>query len=136
MNDFHLYWIGIRESELEDTGALFTGSITIFGTGNGNNYAFDKEYHYRYDYNQDSDLLNTFINEKALQILAGDSDARFMLYYPVDIAILSPKVQEHTLYANDIQLTKFLDDKIKTRMWLSEQISMPPFFTVVGQLFI
>lgn len=133
MNDFHLYWIGIRESELEDTGALFTGSITIFGTGNGNNYAFDKEYHYRYDYNQDSDLLNTFINEKALQILAGDLDARFMLYYPIDIAILSPKVQEHTLYANDIQLTKFLDDKIKTRMWLSEQISMPPFFTVVGQ---
>ena len=133
MRDFHLYWIGIRESELKDTGALFTGSITIFGTGNGNNYAFDKEYHYRYDYNQDSDLLSAFINEKALQILTGDSDARFMLYYPVDIAFLSSRVQERTLYANDLQLTKFLDDKIRTRMWLSEQISMPPFFTVTGQ---
>lgn len=133
MQNFHLYWIGIRESELEDTGALFTGSITIFGTGNGNNYAFDKEYHYRYDYNQDSDLLNSFINKKALQILTRDSDARFMLYYQADITILYPKVRKHTLYANDIPLTKFLDDKIKTRMWLNEKISMPPFLTVAGR---
>lgn len=133
MHNFHLYWIGIRESELEDTGTLFTGSITIFGTGIGNNYAFDKEYHYRYDYNQDSDLWDAFINEKALLILAEDSDARFMLYYPVDIAILSPKVQNHTLYANDIQMTKFLDDKIATRMWLNEQIPTPPFFIAAGQ---
>lgn len=133
MQKFHLYWIGIRESELEDTGTLFTGSITIFGTGIGNNYAFDKEYHYRYDYNQDSDLLDAFINEKALLILTKDSEARFMLYYPVDIAILSPKVLEHTLYANDLQMTRFLDDKIATRMWLNEQIPTPPFFTTVGQ---
>lgn len=133
MHDFHLYWIGIRESELKDTGKLFFGSITIFGTGLGNNYAFDKEYHYRYDYNQDSDLLDSFINEKAQLILISDSNARFMLYYPVDISILSPKVLERTLYANDIQMTKFLDDKIKTRMWLNEHISTPPFYTVAGQ---
>ena len=30
-------------------------------------------------------------------------------------------------------MTKFLDDKIATRMWLNEQIPTPPFFTAVGQ---
>lgn len=133
MNGFPLYWIGIRESELEDTGVLFTGSITIFGTGTGSNYAFDKEYNYRYDYNQDSEQWNSFINEKAQLLLSMDPNTKFMLYYPVDISILLPDVAKNTLYANDIHMTKFLDDKIRTRMWLSEHISMPPFTVDEGE---
>ena len=69
MNNHSLYWIGIRESELEDTGSLFEGSITIFGSGKDNNYAFDKEYQFRYDYNEDIELLNVFINQKAEEIV-------------------------------------------------------------------
>lgn len=133
MNKHSLYWIGIRESELEDTGSLFKGSITIFGSGKGNNYAFDKEYLFRYDYNQDLDLLNVFINQKAEMIISNDPDARFMLYYPVDISILSPNVSARTLYTNDISFTKFLDDKIKVRNWLSEHISLPHYTVTKGE---
>ena len=32
-----LYWIGIRESEIEDVCNLFDGSITIFGSGQDGN---------------------------------------------------------------------------------------------------
>lgn len=128
-----LYWIGIRESELEDTGSLFEGSITIFGSGKGNNYAFDKEYLLRYDYNEDLNLLNIFINEKAEIIINKNPDVRFMLYYPADISILSPEVSAKTLYVNDIQITEFLDDKIKTRNWLSEHIPLPHFTVTKGE---
>lgn len=128
-----LYWIGIRESELEDTSSLFEGSITIFGSGKGNNYAFDKEFAIRYDYNEDSDLLNEFINLKAKIILTQDPNARFMLYYPVDIAILDREVASKTLYVNDIQITDFLDDKIKTRNWLIEHIPMPHYCVTFGE---
>ncbi len=133
MNKHSLYWIGIRESELEDTGSLFKGSITIFGSGKGNNYAFDKEYLFRYDYNEDLDLLNVFINQKAEMIISNEPDARFMLYYPVDICILSPNVSARTLYTNDISFTKFLDDKIKVRNWLSEHIPLPHFIVTKGE---
>ena len=133
MNKHPLYWIGIRESELEDTGTLFEGSITIFGSGKRNNNAFDKEYHFRYDYNKDIDLLNEFVNRKAKMIINKNPNARFMLYYPVDISILCPEVAEKTLYVNDIQITEFLDDKIKTRNWLSEHIPMPHFTVTTGK---
>ena len=133
MNNHSLYWIGIRESELEDTGSLFEGSITIFGSGKDNNYAFDKEYQFRYDYNEDIELLNVFINQKAEEIVEKNPDSKFMLYYPVDISILSPNIAAKTLYANDIQITEFLDDKIKTRMWLSEFVPLPPFTIQSGE---
>lgn len=133
MNKHSLYWIGIRESELEDTGSLFKGSITIFGSGKGNNYAFDKEYLFRYDYNEDIDLLNVFINQKAEKIISDEPDARFMLYYPVDISILSPNVSARTLYTNDVRFTEFLDDKIKVRNWLSEHIPLPHFTITKGK---
>lgn len=133
MNKQPLYWIGIRESELEDTGLLFEGSITIFGSGKGNNYAFDKEFSIRYDYNEDSDLLNEFINLKAKIILSQNPNTRFMLYYPVDIVILDREVASKTLYVNDIQITEFLDDKIKTRNWLIEHIPMPHYHVTYGE---
>lgn len=128
-----LYWIGIRESELEDTGSLFEGSITIFGSGKENNYAFDKEYLFRYDYNKDLDLLNIFINQKAKMLINKNPGVRFMLYYPADISILSPEVSEKTLYVNDMQITEFLDDKISTRIWLSEHIPLPHFTVTKGK---
>lgn len=27
----NLYWVGVRQSDIEDTGDLFKGSVTIFG---------------------------------------------------------------------------------------------------------
>ena len=42
-----LFWIGIRESEIMDCNHLFTGSITIFGTGENGNRSFDHSTGYR-----------------------------------------------------------------------------------------
>lgn len=40
----NIYWIGTRESEIYNTGDLFEGSITVFGSNEHSNYSFDKEY--------------------------------------------------------------------------------------------
>lgn len=133
MKNNPLYWIGIRESELEDTDSLYEGSITIFGSGKNQNYAFDKEYQFRYDYNQDIDLLNIFINQKAEMLLKQNPDIRFMLYYPIDITILSPEVSAKTLYVNDLEIIEFLDDKIRTKLWLNEMVPLPPFTIMEGK---
>lgn len=64
-----LFWIGIQESEIENTYNLFEGSITIFGSNSNNNFAFEKKYNKRYDYNQDSELWNEFVNSTVKYIL-------------------------------------------------------------------
>ena len=79
---YSLYWIGIRESEIMQTGMFFKGSITIFGSNNNSNYAFDSTNSWRFDYNQDNEEIIQFINETAIKILEQDPTAKFMLYFP------------------------------------------------------
>ena len=65
----HLYWIGVRESEIRDTNNLFNGSITTYGSNLEGNYAFDKTFNYRYDCNTDNQKWIDFINEKGKLII-------------------------------------------------------------------
>lgn len=130
---FPLFWIGIRESELNDTGNFFTGSITIFGSGHGTNYSFDKDFNYRYDYNQESDLLDTYINQKAMEIIEHYPDSRFMLYYPTDVNILYREILDRIICVNDIDIITLLENKINTRIWLSDIIPIPPYVIEYGE---
>ena len=43
MNNNKIIWIGIQESELQNTNHFFYGSITIFGSGKNGNYSFEKK---------------------------------------------------------------------------------------------
>lgn len=130
---YPLFWIGIRESELNDTGDFFTGSITIFGSGQGTNYSFDKEFNYRYDYNQESDLLDTYINQKAMEIIEQYPNSRFMLYYPTDVTILYKEILDRIICVNDLDIINLLENKIDTRIWLSDIIPVPPYVIEYGE---
>ena len=132
-NKFPLFWIGIRESEIIDTGTLFTGSITIFGSGKGTNYSFDKDYNYRFDYNKEFDNFDLYLNEKALEIIQIYPSCKFLLYYSVDINIVCSEVLERIVCVNDIDIINLLEDKINTRMWLSDLIPLPPFIVEYGE---
>lgn len=128
-----LFWIGIRESELNDTGNFFAGSITIFGSGHGTNYSFDKDFNYRYDYNQESDLLDSYINQKAMEIIEKYPNSRFMLYYPTDVNILYKEILDRIICVNDIDIITLLENKIDTRIWLSDIIPIPPYVIEYGE---
>ena len=66
----HLYWIGVRESEIMCTGDLFVGSISVFGSNIQNNFSFDKEFSWRFDCNIDHSEWIDYINDKVERIYA------------------------------------------------------------------
>ncbi len=132
MNSHDLYWVGIRESELADTNNLFSGSITIFGTGKGNNYSFDKEYNLRFDYNQDNDLWIDFVNKKANMILEKNPEAKFLLYYFSELEMYEENLQKHLIATNALSLITLLDNKLNTREWLKDSVTVPPYATYTG----
>ena len=84
-NKHSLYWIGTRESEILNTGNIFKGSITIFGSNINSNYSFDKTYSWRFNYNFDNDKFIEFVNNTAYTILNHDPTAKFMFYLPDEI---------------------------------------------------
>lgn len=128
-----LYWIGVRESELFGTGNLFSGSITIYGTNKRNNYSFDQTHGLRFNCNYDFEDWITFVNEIASLLIKKDSECKFLLYYPADYPYYSEEVRARVVCLNDSKITSFLENKILTKLWLSNYISTTPFVVISGE---
>lgn len=127
-----LFWIGIRESEISDTGDLFDGSITIFGSDIGNNYSFEKEENIRIDYSDTNTMVINFINNTAKKIIQQYPDCEFLLYYPMEAEDYGSNVSSHATCINNFQLTDLLENKIYTKLWVSKIIPVIPFSTIAG----
>ena len=67
-------WIGRCESELMDSGS-FEGSITIYGSNYGRNFAFLEEYREDYIY----DKFISFVVEKIYMLIKKNDNYRFLL---------------------------------------------------------
>ena len=117
-----LYWIGIRESEIEDVCNLFDGSITIFGSGQDGNRSFEREYKIRYDYNQDHEAWYYFVKRNTQEIIQYDPDCRFMLYDPDEAELYGSEVATRIVCQNPVSLLQLLADKFQTRQWLSDHV--------------
>ncbi len=122
-----LYWIGIRESELQDVHGLFSGSITMFGPGSGTGRSFERERKIRHDYNQDSAEWTEFVSRQAREIIRRDPDSRFMLYAPEEAVYYGPEVSARSVCQNPQSLLELLDDKFRARQWLSEHVPILPY---------
>lgn len=122
-----LYWIGIRESEIEGIGQLFAGSITIFGSGLNRNFAFERETKLRYDYNQDNEAWYSFVKRTALSIIQIDPDCRFMPYDIDEAEQYGLEVSSRIVCRNPESLLQLLSNKFQTRQWLSEYVPILPY---------
>ena len=68
----NIYWVGVRQSDIEDTGDLFKGSITIFGDNLNGNIAYcDKNK--RINHNNEDKECDLFF-EKVLESLCKKDD--------------------------------------------------------------
>lgn len=130
--NYPLYWIGMRESEIRETNGLFTGSITIFGSGKNGNRAFEKSRQLRFDYNNAFADWDKFVSEHAEKILQEAPDCRFMLYEPEELGAYGPAVAEHAVCQNAEPLIELLGDKFKTRQWLKEYAPILPYWMCSG----
>lgn len=132
-NETSLYWIGIRESEILQTGDFFKGSITIFGSNSNTNYAFDNTNLWRFNYNLENEKLIDFVNKTAATILKNEPKAKFMFYLPDEMYEYNYEVQSHTICQNEYELLELLGNKIYCKLWLNDTISVLPYITMTGK---
>lgn len=78
-----LFWVGPRESDIDDTENIFDGAITLFGEEKGNNSsAFCNNYHSRVNHNIIDEDQDNFTVSEVLERLKKDADAKFVFYNP------------------------------------------------------
>lgn len=128
----NIYWIGTRESEICNTGDLFEGSITVFGSNEHNNHSFDKEYMWRFNYNEDNIMFTEFVNNTAKKILILNPSAKFMLYFPNEFSVYSNMIQNNSVCQNPIELLDLLENKIYSKLWIKSTARIIPFITMTG----
>ena len=128
-----IYWIGIRESEIENTHELFSGSITIFGTGEKTNFSFERAHNARFDYNKDYPAWYQFVKDCAQEIIENEPKCVFMLYDPMEINEYGQEVAKRTICQNPESLIEMLDNKFKARQWLSTCVPILPYWMLQGK---
>jgi len=129
----HLYWIGVRESEISGIENLFSGSINVFGSNIKHNFSFDKEFSWRFDCNIDHNEWIEYIDAKAGEIIQRDPNCWFMLYYPADYPYYTETVRNRVRYLNDMDIITLLENKIQSKLWLGKYVPLLPYTLEMGQ---
>ena len=129
-------WLGVRESDIADTGDYFSGSITIFGSGTNHNYAMEKERGRRIDHNRDCEGFDDFFITKAREIAARDPDVRFVMYDALDYSDFPAELQERFTPHNDFDFLKKLNHKLYTREHFACLVKTPEFRVVTFKDFL
>lgn len=118
----HLYWIGIRKSDLFSIEPMYKGSITLFGDGEEGNIALYNGAITRKNHNMDLvDFKNFYINS-IRQICNKDNEAKFMFYNPQMAYFLEEALQKKTICLNDQKFMQLLDDKLRCKLWLKNTV--------------
>ena len=129
MTDEKVYWVGPRKSDIEFVDKdFFYGSITLFGDGKDNNYAFcSKDDQKRIDHNIKSEEADFFIRDKIIELIKEDDNSRFYFYNP-NIAYTIPGLREYANYFycvnQDEQLMTDLRNKKKFYEWLEDKVCL------------
>ena len=127
----NIYWVGVRQSDIEDTGHFFKGSITIFGDNTNGNIAYCSK-DYRINHNIDNEDCDMFF-EKVLESLCDKDDSvRFIFYNPILSYRYSDLIQQHTLCLNPYDLLEILSSKHRVRYVLKDIIEMVPYTILNG----
>lgn len=134
MNIKSLYWLGIRESEIQEVRYFFKGSITIFGSGINGNFAFDKQKHLRYNYNEDNNEWNEFLKQKIIELINYDTDCQFMAYDNLDFLDSDTEIRKRLICCNDALLIKLLNQKFLARRYVKDCANIPPYAILSGKL--
>lgn len=80
----------------------------------------------RHDYNQDSAEWVEFVSHRAKEIISHDPDSRFMLYAPEEAVFYGPEIYERSVCQNPQSLLELLNNKFRTRQWLSAHVPILP----------
>lgn len=120
----HLYWVGVRKSDLLSVDSLYEGSITLFGDGKGKNISLFGTGISRKNHNIESPVFLEFYKMAILQILNENPDAKFMFYNPIIAYSLERRLREKVICLNGFDILKVIDDKMLCRLWLKNTVQL------------
>lgn len=128
----NVYWVGPRQSDIEDIEILFAGSITIYGNNKNGNISFCKTKKKRINHNIANMECNLFFEENLNKICTLNPKARFLFYNFSYAYEFNKNIRERIIGLNSYDLLTMLDDKIRCRYLLDNIIETIPFITLKG----
>lgn len=120
----HIYWVGIRKSDLITVKSLYYGSITFFGDEKENNICLFKKGVTRKNHNIDSELFTSFISASMFQVLEDDPEALFMFYNQIYAYSFVKKFPQKIICLNPLDILEILNNKILCRAWLGNNVCL------------
>lgn len=118
-----LYWVGIRQSEIETVSNMFTGSVCLFGENKPNNFVFE---HKRCNQNIITDEMHNYYSETLKYIINQNPNSKFMFYNQNKAFNYGSEVLKHSICCNDKMLLDNLSNKIWVRKIFSQIIKAIP----------
>lgn len=129
----HIYWVGVKESEIRTCKHLFEGSVTFIGSGRDGNISFSSSNDYIINYNEDSIELDNFMKETLHSILERVPDASFFCYTTSYIYSLEdPEINAHIICGNSRDTLQLLRNKMNSRLWLNRYVPVLPTVILSG----
>lgn len=123
---YPIYWIGIKESDLDDEPRLFEKSITFFGSGKGSNVSYSNKSGKRINHNINSEESSLFIAKNINEILSQNENAHFMYFSPFHSYCLPENLYDNVYCQNEKSILEFLRNKINTRFWCAHSVPIVP----------
>lgn len=127
----NLYWVGTRQSDIDDIEHLFQGSVTIYGSNTDGNIAYCTKEN-RINHNIDSPDCDLFFDRTLHYLCAEDPNIKFMFYNPMKAYQYDDTIRQHTLCLNDYDLINALSDKKRSRFLLKDIANIIPFVVQGG----
>ena len=112
--------IGPREQDFADTNGFFCGSITLYGSNQGENISYSGNCKCRINHNVFSQKQGEFVENEMLKKIKEDPEVRFMSYDPNQAFDCDHRIIERTLCLNDKGLMDKLNHKISFRAWAKD----------------
>lgn len=129
----HIYWVGVKESEIQTCKHLFEGSVTFIGSGKDGNISFSSSNKYIINYNEDSLELDNFMKESLHTIIEKVPDASFFCYTTSYIYSLEdPEINKHIICGNNRDTIQLLRNKMTSRLWLNRYVPVLPTIVLSG----
>jgi len=123
----NLIWVGPRESDLCDCTNLFSGSVTIFGSGSNCNVVYCAEDQVRIDHNIPGCVENSFWVDGIRRIKKYNPNAKIMFYNSEFSSELPGDLDQDVICRNSLSLLKMLGEKSTVRMAFSRLMPVVPF---------
>ncbi len=112
----NLYWVGIRESEIEFCKEFFTNSITIFGN---TNISMQQKLNKVIDHNnvKNFELIDDFFNEEMKKLVKENPDTRFMYYSQINSydSVKEIGLLDNVICLNNQDLINYISNKFELK---------------------